>query len=73
LAEKSLANTEKARELFHSGVRHCPDHGALRQAFAMMEAEEGNVTAARKLFEESIRHCPDHAYSYQAWLDYNFM
>jgi hypothetical protein len=53
--------------LFQEGIRRNPNHGALWQAHAMLEIQQGDPDKARSLLSQAIARCPSHAQSYQAW------
>ena len=61
IAEKGAGNIELARILFKQGLKKCPAHSALWQAFGVMEMQQSNFEIARTLFAQSIQRNPDHA------------
>lgn len=54
------------------GLKKNPHHGALWQAFAVMEAQLNNIDTAKSLFAESLKRCPTHAQTYQVSCMFGF-
>jgi len=45
---------EPVRRLFQEGINHDPNHGALYNAYAVMEARYGNITGARAIYSAGL-------------------
>ena len=65
--EKEQGNIERARELFQRGTEADPTHGAVWQAWALMENGQGDIERSRELFQRGTEANPTHAPVWQAW------